>query len=173
MRISKMWFATLLLAVFMAGCSNSNGGGGSPAPDTTAPTVSSTNPGDTTTGVATNGKLAVTFSEAIDPATCTATTFTLTHLVSATVTPVLGTVTCVGRTATFHPTSILAASTLYTATITTGIKDLAGNALAANMPWSFTTGTTADNTAPTVSSTDPADTATGVVVNRNFHRNLQ
>ena len=157
-----MWFMTLLLAVFIAGC---GGGGGSTAPaDTTAPTVSSTNPGNAATGVAINRNLAATFSEAMDPATCTATTFTLTQGV----TPVPGAVTCVGKTATLDPTSDLAASTTYTATITTGVKDLAGNALAVNKTWSFTTGTTADTTAPTVSSTDPANTATSVVVNGNI-----
>src|SRR6185436_10431025 len=39
----------------------------------------------------------------------------------------------------FRPTSNLAANTVYAATITTGAKDLAGNALAANFAWSFTT----------------------------------
>jgi hypothetical protein len=54
-------------------------------------------------------------------------------------TPVTGTVTYVGFLATFTPTANLAASTLYTATVTTGVKDLAGNALAVDYTWSFTT----------------------------------
>jgi hypothetical protein len=52
-------------------------------------------------------------------------------------------VTYSGVTAIFTPTSPLAANTLYTATITTEAKDLAGNALASNYVWSFTTGGTA------------------------------
>ena len=44
----------------------------------------------------------------------------------------------------------LTPSTEYTATITTGAKDLAGNALAANKVWTFTTGATQDTIAPTV-----------------------
>jgi len=44
-------------------------------------------------------------------------------------TPVAGTVTYAGTTATFAPASGLAANTVYTATITTGAKDLAGNPL--------------------------------------------
>jgi hypothetical protein len=164
MRTYTLSFMTSLLAVLMTGCGSSNNGNSS-AGDTTAPTVSSTNPGDTSTGgVAPNGKLTVTFSEAMDPATCTATTFTLKQGV----TPVPGAVSCVGRTATFAPTGNLAASTAYSATATTGFKDMAANAMAANKTWSFTTGAAADATAPTVSSTDPADTATGVVVNRNI-----
>ena len=45
--------------------------------------------------------------------------------------------------ATFTPASALAASTTFTATITTGAKDLAGNALASDFVWTFTTGLTA------------------------------
>ena len=59
-------------------------------------------------------------------------------------------------------------NTLFTATITTGARDVAGNALAANFLWTFTTGSggaALDNTAPTVILTNPADNATGVATN--------
>src|SRR3990172_5504112 len=42
-------------------------------------------------------------------------------------------------TATFVPSSELACNTLYTATITTGVTDVAGNALSSDYSWSFTT----------------------------------
>src|SRR6185436_9913314 len=105
------------------------------ASDTTAPTVSSRVPANGATGVAINQSLSATFSEAMDPATISTTTFTLNQGA----TPVTGTVTYVGTTATFAPASALAINTTYTATITTGVKDLAGNALANNFVWSFTT----------------------------------
>jgi hypothetical protein len=54
-------------------------------------------------------------------------------------TTVTGTVNVSGATATFTPTASLAGSTQYTATITTAAKDAAGNALATNFTWSFTT----------------------------------
>ena len=73
-----------------------------------------------------------------------------------------------GVTAVFRPNSNLAANTTYTARITTGAEDLAGNALAVNKVWSFTTGTATDTTAPTVSSTVPANGATGVSINRKI-----
>ena len=111
------------------------GGGGTPA-DTTPPTVSSTIPANAATGVAINSAVTATFSEALDPLTVT-TTFTLEQGL----TPVSGTVTYADVTATFTPASNLAPSTVYTATITTGAKDLAGNALASNYVWSFTTAT--------------------------------
>ncbi len=134
--------------------------------DTTAPTVSSTNPASAATGVALNQKIAATFSKAMDSSTITTTTFTLKQGTTA----VAGTVTYAGTTATFTSTASLAASTAYTATISTGATDLAGNALAgggsAPNPWTFTTGTTSTASAPTVTSTVPADTATGVGVNQ-------
>ena len=45
--------------------------------------------------------------------------------------------TYAGVTATFTPTVSLTPNTIYTATITTGVKDPAGNALATNYSWSF------------------------------------
>lgn len=66
------------------------------------------------------------------------------------------------KIATFTPTSPLSNSTGYTATITTGAKDVAGNALAVNKVFAFTTA--ADTTPPTVLSTSPANNATGVAI---------
>ncbi|HXJ73398.1 MAG TPA: Ig-like domain-containing protein, partial [Candidatus Dormibacteraeota bacterium] len=136
---------------------------GTPA-DTTAPTVSSTDPANAATAVAINKRIAATFSEAMDPSTISAATFTL----SQAATPVTGTVTYVGTTATFAPASALAINTTYTVTITTGVTDLAGNRLASNFGWSFTTGAAPDTTAPTVSSIDPANAATAVALNKRI-----
>ena len=113
-------------------------------------------PANAATGVAIGGNIAAAFSEAMDPLTITTATFTLMQGA----TPVTGTVSYAGVTATFNPTGALAPSTTYTATITTGAKDLAGNALAADFVWSFTTGATPDSTAPIVSSTFPLNAAT-------------
>jgi hypothetical protein len=139
--------------------------------DTTAPTVSSTVPANTATAVPINQKLTVTFSKGMDSRTLTATTFTVT---GPGTTPVTGTVTYAGNAgaiATFTPASNLAAGTNYTATITTGAKDLAGNALdqihgLARNPWTFTTGAAADIVPPTLTSTLPANAATAVGINQ-------
>jgi len=53
--------------------------------------------------------------------------------------PMAGAVTSDGATATFAPTANLANGTTYTATVTTGAKDIAGNGLAQSRAWSFTT----------------------------------
>ena len=133
--------------------------------DATRPTVIATIPADNVTGVPINSKLSATFSEAMNPATITNTTFTLQQGS----TPVAGTVSYISGTATFAPATNLNTNTLYTATITTGATDLAGNALATNFAWSFTTGASTDTNAPTVSSTIPTDTVTGVPINQTVN----
>ncbi|MCX6145104.1 MAG: Ig-like domain-containing protein [Ignavibacteriales bacterium] len=134
------------------------------APDITPPTVISADPVNNATGVALNKKIAATFSESMNQSTLNATTFTLKQGT----TPVLGTVTNTSTTALFTPSSSLAANTVYTATISTGAMDTTGNALASNYVWNFTTGAVADVTPPTVISTDPANNATGVAINKKI-----
>ncbi len=134
------------------------------APDVTRPVVISTDPLNNATGVALNKKITATFSEAMDPLTITASTFTLKQGD----TEVSGSVTYVGLVATFSPANPLAPITLFTATITTGAEDLAGNAMANNYVWRFTTGAAQDLTRPMVISTDPVNNATGVAVNKRI-----
>jgi hypothetical protein len=136
----------------------------SAAADTTAPTVLSTDPVDAATGVPVNKNIAATFSEAMDPLTISTETFTLAQGT----TPIEGAVTYAGVTATFNPLNALAPNTTYTATVWMEAADLAGNAGASDQMWSFTTGAGADSTAPMVDSTDPADEAAGVPVNKNI-----
>lgn len=112
----------------------------------TALTVSGVAPASAATDVAIDGNVAVTFSTALDPATVNSSTFTVVQ--GAAVVP--GAVTYVGNTATFTPTSSLAANTNYTATVTTGVKDLAGNALALINIWSFTTAAAITTPPPSV-----------------------
>ena len=124
--------------LFLISCGGGGGSGGSTGgvTDTTAPTVLSTGPADTATGVNLDALITATFSKAMDVSTITATTFTLN-----TNPPVTGTVSydTATNTATFTPSSDLAASTTHTATITQGAKDSAGNSMAADYTWSFTT----------------------------------
>src|SRR3569832_383537 len=169
---SKMWWMAFLSAALISGCGgsggNNNAGGNAPAG--TVPTVRSTNPGDAATAVAINHKITATFSEPMDAATMTGTTFTVLQGTS----PVSGTVAyaAAADTVTFTPAANLAPSVPFTATLTTGVRDLSGNALAANKSWSFTTGATADTAAPTVSATDPADLAVDVPTNRPVTANF-
>ena len=102
--------------------------------DTTPPTVSSTSPSDNATSVALSTSITATFGEAMDAATITASTFTLDNGATGTVAYDTNT-----KTATFTPSSNLTSGTTYTATITTSVKDVAGNKMASDKTWSFTT----------------------------------
>jgi len=129
--------------------------------DNVAPTVVSTTPADLATNVPTNVVLSATFSEAMDPSTINAMTFLLRSTLSGAA--VSGTVAYnpATFTATFTPSSPLMGATTYTATITTGARDVAGNPLAASRSWTFIT---ADNTAPTVLTVSPPNNASGVAI---------
>lgn len=159
-------FISFLSLLLMFGCDGSTGhwDTGEVAPsaaDTTPPAVTFTVPVNNATLVAIDDRLTATFTEPMDPATINPTTFTLQQ--GATVVP--GAVTYSGVTAVFTQTNDLAADTTYTATVTTGARDLAGNSLAADKVWSFTTGSSPDTTNPTVTITVPANGATGVATN--------
>lgn len=107
-----------------------------PPSDTTPPSVNSSTPADGAASVAVDAAVTARFSEAIDPATVSTTTFTLRDPAGA---PVAGVVTVAGSTATYAPSGSLGNGVTYTASLTTGVKDLAGNALSAPHSWSFTT----------------------------------
>lgn len=105
--------------------------------DIILPTVLTADPLANATGVARNKQVRITFSESMNASSINSTTFTLKKgLVN-----VGGVVAYSGVTATYTPTLALEANTLYTAQISTGAKDLAGNALATSTIWNFTTGT--------------------------------
>ena len=106
--------------------------------DITPPAIREMEPVVASTGAAPNRNIYVTFNEAMDPSTIVGANFT----VMQGVTPVAGAVTYVGTTAIFNPTADLAPNLPYAATITTGVKDLAGNPLPSNFVWAFTTGST-------------------------------
>ncbi len=124
-------FGIIIVLLVLSAC-----GGGGEGDDTTPPTVLSTSPLGGATDVDVGTSITATFSEAMDGSTITGSTFTLssTSPVSGTVTYDSGT-----NTATLTPSAALGYMTTYTATITTGATDLAGNSISSNYTWSFTT----------------------------------
>ena len=121
------------------------------------PSVISTDPLNLATDVLLTKTVTADFSAAMDPLTITGTSFTLMQGVN----PVAGTVSYVGTTASFDPTSNLLPNTLYTATITTEARSVPGIPLASDYVWEFTTGTL-----PSVLTTDPVNLATGIALNK-------
>lgn len=100
------------------------------------PTVQSTTPENNALVVAVDNPITATFSEALDVASVNTTTFLLTDENND---PISGIVSYRDGTATFTPSAPLAASTSFTATLTTGVKDLRGNALTTDYSWQFDT----------------------------------
>jgi Bacterial Ig-like domain len=88
-----------------------------------------------------------TFSEKMGASTVNTTTFKLFKVnadgTQTQITDVVVSLSSDGLTATLNPfgekTTLLARSTKYKGVITTGTKDLAGNSLAQQKSWSFTT----------------------------------
>ncbi|MEQ9465789.1 MAG: ice-binding family protein [Ekhidna sp.] len=133
MNFQKALIAGLLLPLLIfTGCNNDN----DPAIESTPPLVTSTDPLNNAVDVSRNKTVSITFNEEMDPASINASTFTLQQGTTF----ITGVVAYAGTAATFTSTANLNANLVYTATITTGAKDLAGNALASNTSWDFTTG---------------------------------
>jgi hypothetical protein len=129
------------------------------------PTVISTIPAAFAPGVPLNQIISATFSEPMNPATINSTTFALTAPGGAVVSGLVA-YAAVGNTLTFTPAANLAPSTTFTATITTGAKDLAGIPLASNFVWTFTTGTSPIIVSPELVSTVPVNAAPNVPLNQ-------
>ncbi len=81
--------------------------------------------------------ITVTFDKAVNPATVTTATFSLTTGGA----PVIGSISMntANTVATFTPTALLSYASDYTAAVTSGIRDPAGNTLSAGRTWSFST----------------------------------
>lgn len=131
--------------------------------DSNAPSVTATFPISAATGVPVNRKITATFSEEIDSFTLSTSTFKVTDAGNR---PVSGTVTYRGGVAMFTPAQKLAPNVIHTATILTGVMDLAGNALQTNQTWSFTTSRNTDVAAPVVVFTSPVNAETNVAISR-------
>jgi hypothetical protein len=143
------------------------------AGDITPPTITSVTPVNGATGVPISTTAAAIFNEAMDATAINSSTIELRNssnvLITATVSYNTGT-----RTATVTPSVTLANLIVYTVTIkggASGVKDAAGNALASDYNWSFTT-EAGDITPPIVLSVTPVNGATGVSVNTTVTANI-
>ena len=134
--------------------------------DSTPPTITAFSPAANASGVAANTAVSATFSEAMQASTVNANTFLLVR--QGTSVPVAASIayTSTSRTATLQPSAALTSGAVYTATVksgATGVKDIAGNALAADISWSFTiAAASGDTVPPTITSRAPAAGATNV-----------
>jgi hypothetical protein len=127
--------------------------------DTTAPTVMTTSPVGGATGICINKTISATFSEPMDPSTITTATFGLAVIGGAAVAGAVA-YDAPMHIATFDPDLNLTGTpaTNYTVQIkggANGVKDLAGNALAADKMSTFTTDSSSCASAPSLGTAAP------------------
>ena len=101
-----------------------------------APTVVFSDPAPNASHVSRSGNISIAFSEALDPATVSTRTITVTD---ADGNAAAGSVNYAGNAVIFTPSSPLIPGTVYTVTVTSGIKDLQGHAFQGDYSWQFVT----------------------------------
>ncbi len=136
MNYLKIMIAFFMLSfLIITGCNKNNDEDPKPI-DSTSPIINSTDPISNATDIPRNKTIRVVFIEEMNSATINENTFTVKQGNDS----VFGTIAYAGKTATFTPSNNFMANKVYTATITYGVADIAGNTLASNKTWSFTTG---------------------------------
>ncbi|HSU72581.1 MAG TPA: DUF4332 domain-containing protein [Candidatus Binatia bacterium] len=140
--------------------------------DTMRPMIISITPVNNAVSVPADQQISVVFSEEMDPATINADTITVMRRT----TPESGDFRSIAIPSTVEYSDHKAILTpnlefspgqqygnVFTVTITTGVKDLAGNTLARNYVWSFTTGGSAFNAGATTFQADQSPTESTTV----------
>jgi hypothetical protein len=166
----------MLAIICQTGCGGGGGGGGgddpTPPADTVAPSVISTNPTQDSTGVLLNRDITATFSEAIAPASLSTQSIVLIDDATDQTVPGYSIqYDATNKTAILSNADLEPAST-YIVTLTTAIKDLAGNPMEESYTLRFSTyvpppvnpppGGSEDTTPPAVLSTFPVNAAANV-----------
>ncbi len=129
--------------------------------DTTAPAVADKMPDPDARNVPRGADVIATFSEDVESATVTGATFQLVEQGTATAIPATIAYDPATKKATLSPNSDLTSDTIYVATLKGGeggVEDLAGNTLAADETWSFTTADTEAPAAPSIDLEAASDT---------------
>ena len=111
--------------------------------DQTPPTILTLTPAANASGVSAATAVSVRFNEALTPSSVSAATFELRTVTTNTLVAAAVSYDAATNTARLVPGAPLAAGASFNATIkggSTGVRDVAGNALAANTLWSFTVG---------------------------------
>ena len=127
------------------------------------PLVISTDPSNNATNVSLNKVITATFNMPMDPLTISNATFT----VKLGLANVSGVVSYTGSTASFTPAVNLLSGNTYTATITTGAKNLAGVPLANDYVWTFKTADPLGPISPILNSVGRFGIIAGVGVSNN------
>jgi hypothetical protein len=124
------------------------------------PVVTNRSPAADAQSVPLGTNVTATFNTAVQ--NVNTSTFTLVNAATGQAVPAAVRYSATKRMATLNPDVNLAKDTRYRATLTTGIRDSAGNTLAADDSWEFVTGP-----APKLTKRSPGVNATGVSVGAN------
>ncbi|MGD0416514.1 MAG: Ig-like domain-containing protein, partial [Terriglobales bacterium] len=141
-------------------------------PNETGPALTGTSPVNGDTGIPLNGNagtgtpVSLQFSTPIDPITAQ---LGFSMMTGGNAVPGNFSHSTNDETVTFTPVSPLTASTTYTVSYSAQITDDAGNPLTNPGSFTFTTGTSADTTNPSVTSVDPPTNTYGVGLNVTPH----
>lgn len=127
---------SLLLPALVLGCGDGPAPPPPPPRDTTAPAVVTLSPAPGATDVPRQSDVRVTFTEPLNWATVAAASFSLTRQLDI----VPATYVFEAVTAVLVPVAPLDPLTTFTVTLTSAVRDSAGNRLAADTSWAFSTG---------------------------------
>ena len=127
---------------------------------TSVPTIKNVTPYDKATNVSIDIVIKAIFNEKIDSGTLNEETFKVDNGVTGIITYDFK-----NNKATMTPDIPLNNLTNYTVTITSGVKNLDGNALAEDYIWTFTTGIETNSSTPSVVLTKPDNNETDVSIN--------
>ena len=154
MRRMKPWICSLLLAAaLLTACGRT-----SPPPkeDTAPPTVITQFPGNNSINNSITTSITIGFSEEIDTTTISSTTILVNDGDSN---KVPGDLSYDRTVVTFKPLQALEYSKTYVVTVTSGVRDKAGNNLYGTVTFVFTTGAYVDTVPPQVFSSAPTGTS--------------
>lgn len=121
--------------------------------DSSPPSVTSTSPADQETGVPVNTTVKALFSKEIDEQNLQSN-FILQGPDGGEIAAAVD-YDSSSQAATLTPSAPLQPNTIYQATVRKGVSDLGGRSLAADVQWSFTTGSAEDRTPPAVTERHP------------------
>lgn len=156
----RLFAGLILVCASLVILACNSGGGSGPDPDRTRPTVVSVFPAANTGNIALSiPEIFAVMSEDIEASTLTAASFTIAPALNVTR-------SMRGDTLVLSLQQELTHQTLYTLTLTTTIADPAGNTLAQNYVWSFTSQVDPNQLAPTIVSTSPANLAGNIEVDQ-------
>ena len=160
LRTATALVSALSVLLVLSGCSGINPPVQTPQNVADAPMVLIVVP--QTNGVGTNRAVGVVFSKPMDPASINAGSFIVAG--------VTGSVAydAANKIALFKPSPDFAVNTMYSATITTGARDMNGTPLAAPFNFSFTTRATTDTSPPEIVAINVAAGATCVPLDQKI-----